>query len=100
MRAVIVGAGEIGFHFAEWFVLEKKEVVVIDVDSDRLRWVSDHLDVQILHGSGSNPKVLQEAGVKTADIILAVTHSDEVNLIACFFANLISAADPQGCPGS
>jgi trk system potassium uptake protein len=90
LRAVIVGAGEIGFHFAEWFVLEKKEVVVIDVDSDRLRWVSDHLDVQILHGSGSNPKVLQEAGVKTADIILAVTHSDEVNLIACFFANLIS----------
>jgi trk system potassium uptake protein len=90
LRAIIVGAGEIGFHFAEWFVLEKKEVVIIDIDSDRLRWVSDHLDVQILHGSGSNPKVLQEAGVKTADIILAVTHSDEVNLIACFFANLIS----------
>lgn len=90
MRAVIVGAGEIGFHFAEWFVVEKKEVVVIDIDSDRLRWVSDHLDVQILHGSGSNPKVLQEAGIKAADIVLAVTHSDEVNLIACFFANIIS----------
>jgi trk system potassium uptake protein TrkA len=90
LRAVIVGAGEIGFHFAEWFVVEKKEVVVVDVDSDRLRWVSDHLDVQILHGSGSNPKVLREAGVETADIILAVTHSDEVNLIACFFANIIS----------
>jgi trk system potassium uptake protein len=90
LRVVIVGAGEIGFHFAEWFVVEKKEVVVVDIDSERLRWVSDHLDVQILHGSGSNPKVLEEAGVKTADIILAVTHSDEVNLIACFFANLIS----------
>jgi trk system potassium uptake protein len=90
VRAVIVGAGEIGFHFAEWFVVEKKEVVVVDVDSERLRWVSDHLDVQILHGSGSNPKILEEAGIKSADIMLAVTHSDEVNLIACFFANLIS----------
>ena len=64
MRVVIVGAGEIGFHFAEWFVLEKKEVVVIDIDSERLRWVSDHLDVQILHGSGSNPKCLKRQALK------------------------------------
>lgn len=90
MSIVIVGAGEIGFHFAEWFVMEKKEVVIIDVDTERLRWVNDHLDVQILHGSGSNPKVLNDAGIKNADILLAVTHSDEVNLVACFFANLIS----------
>ena len=43
MRAIIVGAGEIGFHFAEWFVVEKKEVVIVDIDSERLRWVGAHL---------------------------------------------------------
>jgi trk system potassium uptake protein TrkA len=64
--------------------------VVIDIDPEALIRVSDHLDVQILQGSGSNPRVLEESGLKNADIILAVTDKDEVNLIACFFANVIA----------
>lgn len=92
MKIIIVGAGEVGYHFAEWLAQEKKEVVVIDINMEALRKVSDHLDVQILHGSGSNPRVLDESGLKNADIILAVTDSDEVNLIACFFANVIAPA--------
>ena len=55
MKIVIVGAGEVGFHFAEWLALEKKEVVVIDIDPEALIRVSEHLDVQTLLGSGSNP---------------------------------------------
>jgi trk/ktr system potassium uptake protein len=90
VKIVIVGAGEVGFHFAEWLALEKKEVVVIDIDPEALIRVSEHLDVQTLLGSGSNPRVLEEVGLKRADIILAVTDKDEVNLIACFFANVIA----------
>ena len=56
MKIIIVGAGEVGYHFAEWLAQEKKEVVVIDINPEALRRVSDHLDVQILHGSGSNPQ--------------------------------------------
>lgn len=90
MKIVIVGAGEVGYHFAEWLAQEKKEVVVIDIDPEALTRVRDHLDVQTLQGSGSNPRILEEAGLKTADLILAVTDKDEVNLVACFFANVIA----------
>jgi trk system potassium uptake protein len=90
LKIVIVGAGEVGYHFAEWLAQEKKEVVIIDIDPEALRRVSDNLDVQIIQGSGSNPKVLEEAGLKNADTILAVTDRDEVNLVACFFANVIA----------
>jgi trk system potassium uptake protein TrkA len=90
LKIVIVGAGEVGYHFAEWLAQEKKEVVVIDINRDALRRVSDHLDVQTLLGSGSNPRILEDSGLKNADIILAVTDSDEVNLVACFFANVIA----------
>ena len=85
-----MGAGEVGYHFAEWLAQEKKEVVVIDISPEALRLVSEHLDVQILQGSGSNPRILEESNLKNADLILAVTDKDEVNLIACFFANVIA----------
>jgi trk system potassium uptake protein TrkA len=90
VKIIIVGAGEVGYHFAEWLAQEKKEVVVIDLSPEALQRVSDHLDVQIMNGSGANPRVLEESGLKSADIILAVTDKDEVNLIACFFANVIA----------
>ena len=76
MKIIIVGAGEVGYHFAEWLAQKKKEVVVIDIDPEALMRVSDHLDVHILQGSGANPRVLEESGLKTADIILAVTDVD------------------------
>jgi trk system potassium uptake protein TrkA len=90
VKIVIVGGGNVGYHFAEWLAQEKKEVVVIDVNPEALRRVSEQLDVQILQGSGSNPRILEESGLKTADTILAVTDRDEVNLVACFFANVIN----------
>ena len=90
MRVIIVGAGEVGFYFAEWLAAERKEVVVLDTDEQALHEMNNHLDVQTLHGSGSNPRLLEEAGIKKADLLLAVTNSDEVNLIACFFANLMA----------
>ncbi|MFW5487439.1 MAG: Trk system potassium transporter TrkA [Desulfovibrio sp.] len=91
MRIIIVGAGEVGFHIAEKLVTENKDVVVIDMNPAALRRVNEHLDVQTIEGSGSSPKVLEDAGIVNADIMLAVTDSDETNLIACFFANALDS---------
>ncbi|NTW34624.1 MAG: Trk system potassium transporter TrkA, partial [Syntrophobacteraceae bacterium] len=90
MKVIIVGGGEVGFYFAEWLASERKEVIVIDKSEQALRRIMEHLDVQTLLGSGSNPRILEEAGIREANIILAVTDSDEVNLVACFFANMLS----------
>ncbi|MCJ7771656.1 MAG: Trk system potassium transporter TrkA, partial [Desulfobacterales bacterium] len=90
MRIVIVGAGEVGFHIANHLALENKNVVVIDKNPDALQRVSDNIDAQVIQGSGSSPIALTEAGIKQAEILLAVTDSDETNLVACLVANIIS----------
>jgi trk system potassium uptake protein TrkA len=90
LKIIIVGAGEVGFHIASHLALENKDVVLLDKDPDAIRRVSDHLDVQVVTGSGSSPVVLEEAGIQDAEIILAVTNSDETNLVACLVADIIS----------
>ena len=92
MKVVIVGAGEVGFHIASHLSQENKEVVIIDRDPGAIRRVSDSLDVQVVEGSGSSPVVLDEAGIKDAEVILAVTDSDEANLVACLVANILSSS--------
>ncbi|MGD8267816.1 MAG: NAD-binding protein, partial [Desulfobacterales bacterium] len=87
---VIVGAGEVGFHIAGQLALENKDVLVIDKNAAALRRVSDSLDVQVFQGSGSSPDILNEAGLRKADILLAVTDSDEANLVACLMADIIA----------
>ncbi len=90
MRVIIVGAGEVGFNVARRLSGESKDVVVIDKNAKALSKVSDSLDVQTIQGSGSSPEILEEAGIREADILLAVTDKDEINLIATFIANRIS----------
>ncbi len=90
MRVVIVGAGEVGFHIARRLASESKQVVVVDQNPDALRRVSEVLDVQTIQGSGCSPVVLSDANVMDADVFLAVTDSDEINIIACLFANAIA----------
>jgi trk system potassium uptake protein len=90
VKVLIIGAGEVGFHIANRIALENKDVVVIDKNSEALRRISDNLDVQVMVGSGSSPVVLEEAGIRNADIMLAVTDSDEINLVACLVTNMIS----------
>ncbi|EPR30953.1 TrkA-N domain protein [Alkalidesulfovibrio alkalitolerans DSM 16529] len=90
MRIVIVGAGEVGFHIARRLSREDKEVVVVDKNPEALRRVSEHLDAQTILGSGSSPKVLIEAGIKGADILLAVTDSDDANIMSCLFARALA----------
>ena len=92
MRIIIIGAGEVGFHIASRLCAENKNVVVIDKNIRSLQRVNEQLDVQTINGSGSNPSVLEEAGLREAEILLAVTDSDEINLVACLVADLISPA--------
>ena len=92
MKIIIVGAGEVGFHIASHLALENKDVVVIDKNPAAIRRVSDNLDVHVIIGSGSSPVVLEEAGIQEAEIILAVTNSDETNLVACLVANMLSSS--------
>ncbi len=92
MKVVIVGAGQVGLHIASHLTMEQKDVVVIDTDAEALRLVSDQIDVQTVLGSGSSPVTLEEAGLKEAEIVLAVTNSDETNLVACLMADIISPA--------
>jgi trk system potassium uptake protein TrkA len=90
LKIIIVGAGEVGFHIASHLARENKDVVVVDRDAEALRRVADHLDVQVVQGSGGSPPVLEEAGIHSAEILLAVTDSDEANLVACLVANILS----------
>ncbi|MBW2091133.1 MAG: Trk system potassium transporter TrkA [Deltaproteobacteria bacterium] len=91
MKIIIVGAGEVGYHIASKLSKENKDVVLIDLDAERLKQVSETLDVQTLHGSGASPTLLRAAGIESADMIIAVTDSDEANLISCLMSRLISA---------
>ncbi len=90
MRVVIIGAGEVGQYIALRLTSENKEVVVIDKNGELLEKLRDRLDVETIHGSGSSPKILEEAGLKEAETLLAVTDSDETNLIACTFSNILA----------
>ncbi|MBT6337992.1 MAG: Trk system potassium transporter TrkA [Desulfobacula sp.] len=90
MKIIIVGAGEVGYNIASRLASENKQVIVIDKDPDAIRRLSEGLDVQAISASGSSPKVLIDAGINEADILLAVTDSDETNLVTCLMADLLS----------
>lgn len=86
MSIIVIGAGEVGYNVAKKLSLEGKEIVVVDRDEDRIRRVSETLDVHTLLGNGSNLSVMKEAGIDKADMIIAVTNSDEVNMTCCLVA--------------
>lgn len=90
MKVIIVGAGEVGYHIASRLALENKDVVVVEKDQDAIKRITDTIDVQVVVGSGSSPVTLNEAGIREAEILLAVTDSDETNLVACLVADAIS----------
>ncbi len=86
MRVIIIGAGEVGYQLTRSIVAEGSEVVVVDKDPVKLQRVSDELDVATINTDGSSPKGLEEAGAANSDILLAVTDSDETNMITCLLA--------------
>ena len=86
MRIIIIGAGEVGYMIAKKLSEENQDVVLIDKDPKKIRRISDNLDVQTLWGSGTSPQMLRDAGIMDAEMLVAATDSDEVNLIACLLA--------------
>ena len=87
MKVIVCGAGQVGFNIARHLALESNDVTVIDQDPDLIRRVSDTLDANGVVGHASNPDVLEKAGIANADIIIAVTYTDEVNMVACQIAH-------------
>ncbi len=92
MQVLVVGAGEVGFHTALRLSREGHKVVVVDRDPEAVRKVNEQMDVQTLVGPGSSPLILREAAIEEADLVVAVTDSDEVNLQTCRFAHLLAPA--------
>ena len=83
MKAVIVGAGAVGFQLAKQLIAEKRNVVLIEKDPAVASQVSNTLDCMVVTGEGTNLEILRQAGTDTADYFIAATDSDEVNMIAC-----------------
>ncbi len=88
MRIVIVGGGVVGFSLAEHLLRDGHNLSLIETDQRLCQTISDRLDLQIVNGSGSSPLILREAGIDGADMLLAVTPNNEVNIVACSIAAL------------
>lgn len=86
MNIIILGAGQVGSSLAEALVSEANDITLIDQSADNLRLLADRLDVRTIVGNGALPSVLRSAGVESADLLIAVTHSDQNNLVACKIA--------------
>lgn len=90
MNIIILGAGQVGSSVASELAREESnEITVIDVDQDILSELQDRLDLRTVYGNGSYPSVLERAGADDADMIIALTNSDEINMVACQIASTL-----------
>ena len=86
MKVIICGAGQVGWQIARHLSGERNDVTVVDTNADLVRRATETLDVQGVVGFASHPDVLDRAGARDADMIIAATHSDEVNMVTCQIA--------------
>ena len=86
MRILILGAGQVGASVAEALASEANDITIIDQNREALAELADRLDVRTLTGNAAYPSVLREAGIEDADMLVAVTQSDQTNLVACKIA--------------
>ncbi|NOX42785.1 MAG: Trk system potassium transporter TrkA [Gammaproteobacteria bacterium] len=89
MKIIILGAGQVGASVAENLASESNDITVVDIDAKRLQELQDRLDLRTVNGYASHPTILSQAGADDADMIIAVTNSDEINMIACQIAYTI-----------
>ena len=89
MKIIILGAGQVGGSTAESLVNEGNDVTVVDTDSYLLERIQDRLDIRAVNGHASSPETLIAAGIEDADMLIAVTQNDEVNMVACQVANAL-----------
>ena len=91
MDIVIVGGGKVGFSLAEQLVKENHNVTVVDSDEEALRRAGDQLDIMTVRGNGVSAAALRESGADKADLLVAATNSDEVNMVCCLTAKDLGA---------
>jgi len=89
MNVIILGAGQVGGSLAEHLANESNDITVVDTDSSRLRELADRLDIRTIEGPASFPSSLERAGARDADLLIAVTNSDEINMVACQIATTL-----------
>ncbi|MFT4013211.1 MAG: Trk system potassium transporter TrkA [Paracoccus sp. (in: a-proteobacteria)] len=89
MKIIICGAGQVGWHIARHLSGERNDVTIVDTDAELIRRATDALDVQGVTGFASHPDVLDRAGARDCDLIIAATHSDEVNMVTCQVAHSV-----------
>lgn len=86
MNIMIVGCGKVGYTLVEQLSNEEHNIIVVDKNADKVRYITDDLDAMGVIGNGVSYQTLQEAGIATADLVIAVTGSDEENLLCCLIA--------------
>lgn len=86
MEIIILGAGQVGSTLAENLVRENHDITIVDTDVSQLKELQNRLDIRSVVGWASHPNVLRQAGAKNADMVIAVTDHDEINLVACLVA--------------
>jgi len=89
MKVIVCGAGQVGWQIARHLSGERNDVTIVDVNADLVRRATETLDVQGVVGFASHPDVLARAGAQDADMIIAATHSDEVNMMTCQVAHSV-----------
>ena len=89
MKVIICGAGQVGWQIARHLSGEKNDVTVVDNNPDLVRRATDTLDVQGIAGFASYPDILDRAGARDADMVIAATYSDEVNMVTCQVAHSV-----------
>ena len=89
MKIIICGAGRVGMSIAEHLSTENNDITVIDSNNESIQKITDMYDVRGVHGLASHPNILKDAGIQDSEMIIAVTESDEVNIIACQISNLV-----------
>ncbi|MBT4520951.1 MAG: Trk system potassium transporter TrkA [Halieaceae bacterium] len=89
MKIIILGAGQVGGALAEHLANEQNDITIVDSNSERLRALQDTLDIGTITGSACHPNTLYKAGAEDADMLIAVTNSDEINMMACQVAHTL-----------
>lgn len=94
MRIVFVGAGDLSVATASLLIQRKHEVVIIEEDKERIEQLSDQLDCSFLHGDGSRPQILKEAGPEHTDYLFCLTENDQYNIIAALVGRSLGYSHP------
>ncbi|MBP8134011.1 MAG: Trk system potassium transporter TrkA, partial [Zoogloea sp.] len=89
MKIIILGAGQVGTSVAESLVSEANDITIVDNDVERLNALQERLDLRVVTGNAASPSILDAAGAQDADLLIAVTQSDQTNLCACRVAKTL-----------